>query len=118
MPASANPNSRSLLNIAVWGIALTLLMGLGWQTRSLWWPSSHAKEGATAKEPPSSPTPACDDRCVQLAKGTTDTLEVAPATVNSMHLTSAVVAPANHPDQLRLTGQLTLDPARLVHVHS
>ncbi len=117
MPASAPSHSRSSTRVAIWVIAAALLAIVGWRTRPLWWPAAHGKE-VVAKEGEPSAAPPRVDRCVQLASGTSDTLEVAPATVDSMHLTSAVVAPANHPDQLRLTGQLTLDPARLVHVHS
>jgi cobalt-zinc-cadmium efflux system membrane fusion protein len=118
MSDPAPTHSRSLINIAGGTFAAVILAIVVWQTRPLWWPTPKAKKAVASEESEESPSPATEGRCVQLARGTTDTLEVAPATVNSMHLTSALVAPANHPDQLRLTGQLTLDPARLVHVHS
>ncbi len=55
---------------------------------------------------------------VRLADDSPNTVIVPPATVASMRLTGFVVAPSRAPHPLRLTGQLMLDPNRLVHVHT
>lgn len=55
---------------------------------------------------------------IRLSPGSSETLIVPAATVASMRLTSAPAVAAKDPRPLRLTGQLTLDANRLVHVHT
>ena len=54
----------------------------------------------------------------QLAEGTNDTLVLPPAAVKSMKLHAEVAQATTQTKPLRLTGQLMLDPARLVHVNT
>jgi len=58
------------------------------------------------------------DEMVRLADDSPDTLLVPAATVSSMRLTGFTAAASRTPHPLRLTGQLMLDPSRLVHVHT
>ena len=59
-----------------------------------------------------------NDEAVRLADDSADILVVPAATVSSMRLTGFTAAASRAPHPLRLTGQLMLDPSRLVHVHT
>lgn len=71
---------------------------------------------STAAAPPeASPQ---ESASVRLSSDAPDTLVIPAATVGTMRLTASVVQPARSAQPLRLTGQLMLDPSRLVHVHT
>lgn len=86
-------------------VALALIAGAGF--RGL--PST------TAAPPETSPK---ERESVRLSPDSPETLIVPAATVFTMRLTGKTVQPASSAQPLRLTGQLMLDPSRLVHVHT
>lgn len=69
----------------------------------------------SAAPPETSPR---ESAAVRLSSEAPDTLVIPAPTVTTMRLTGATAQPARSAQPLRLTGQLMLDPSRLVHVHT
>lgn len=91
-----------------WQLGLVGVVGLVlalWVARLVW--------RSSAEPARSKPT-----RPVALAADTPRTLELNPETVRAMGLEAQLVSTAPTAQPLRLTGQLSIDPAKLVHVRA
>jgi cobalt-zinc-cadmium efflux system membrane fusion protein len=88
-----------------WILGLAVLGGLAW------WMESRRLQSAPANSASAAPQP-------QLAKGSDHTLIVPEETVHAMALSSETARTADESQHLKLTGQLMLDPGRLVHINA
>ncbi|MCX7409805.1 MAG: efflux RND transporter periplasmic adaptor subunit [Planctomycetales bacterium] len=104
-PTTSRFSLRRLLSM-FGACAVLLLAAVIGQTWLSSWRASHAAQAANA---PTAPSMARD------ADGA-DTLTVPEESVRGMKLATQVVARTTQTKPLRLTGQLMLDPSRLVHV--
>ena len=104
-PTTSRLTWRRLLSVvgACAVLVLAVVIGPGW------WSSWRADRSAQAANVPAAPSMARD------ADGA-ETLTVPEESVRGMKLAAHVVARTTQTKPLRLTGQLMLDPSRLVHV--
>ncbi len=93
------------------GSLLLAILACGWVAIMIW-----NRERAGADQPAT--TQANQGPNLRLADGSNDTVVVSEGSARRMGLTSVSADRFSESQVLRLTGQLMLDPGRLVHVHA